>query len=209
MVARKKAAVITGDIINSSALSTAARKKMQRMMDSFAHDPMETWIGVAMQYYRGDSIQALLLTDTRSLALRIGLQLQSRLMASKFRLRIAIGVGDYSYEGRDIITSDGSAFKASGQYLDTLKKTGEMISIAGDDDDFTAEWQTHSTSLNYIISDWTPLQAEVVDLQLKDYTQQEMAKMLKITQPSVHQRLQAAGWPVISKIVDRFESVVH
>jgi hypothetical protein len=203
MPVTKKAVVITGDVINSSELSTAARKKLQRKLDSFYTGSSD----VEMQQFRGDSIQALI-TNNRSVSLRFALMLQSTLMASAFKIRLSIGIGEISYKSKNIITSDGSAFRASGLYLDTLKKTGDMISIAGADENFTSEWQTHSASLNYIIKDWTPLQAEVVDLQLQAYTQQQMAKKLKITQPSVHQRLQAAGWPVISKIVERFESVV-
>ena len=61
---------------------------------------------------------------------------------------------------------------------------------------------------------------EAVDLQagirsqgragsvLQDHTQASIAKKLKIKQPSVHQRLQAAGWPVVQKILTRFESVI-
>jgi hypothetical protein len=45
-------------------------------------------------------------------------------------------------------------------------------------------------------------------LQLQDQTQQTIAKKLKIKQPSVHQRLQGAGWPVVQKILNRFESVI-
>ena len=204
MPAPKKAAVITGDVINSSALEAVARRKMNGILNRFEKDSAT---GLVIQQYRGDSIQSLL-TTRPELALRLGLQLQSRLMASGFRIRIAIGIGDYSFKGHDIITSDGSAFRASGLYLDTLKKTGDIISVAGEDADFTGEWQTHSASLNYIVKDWTALQAEVVDLQLAGYTQQQTARKLKITQPSVHQRLQAAGWSVIIKIVERFESVV-
>ena len=207
MPVKKKAAVITGDVINSSALSTVARKKMQRELDSFVKNTKGSWSDLVMQQYRGDSIQAIL-TTSRSLALRIGLLLQSRLMSSKFGIRISIGIGEISFQSGNIITSDGSAFRASGPYLDAMKKSGEIISVAGTSDEFTAEWQTHSSSLNYIIQDWTPQQAEAVDLQLMGLTQQQMARKLKITQPSVHQRLQGAGWPVIQKIVERFESVI-
>lgn len=207
MPVQKKAAVITGDVINSSALSTVARKKMQRILDSFANQSQKLWSDLVMQQYRGDSIQAILTTN-RLLALRIGLLMQSRLMASKFGIRISIGMGEISFQSGNILTSDGTAFRASGPYLDALKKSGEIISVAGTDDDFTAEWQTHSTSLNYIIQDWTPQQAEAVDLQLTGLTQQQIARKLKISQPSVHQRLQGAGWPVIQKILERFESVI-
>lgn len=207
MPVQRKAAVLSGDVIGSSLLNTAARKKLQSELDNFNRLAAKQWPDLKMQQYRGDSIQATLTTN-RAGALRIGLLLQSRLVAQKFSLRMAIGTGEISFKSRNIITSDGSAFRASGPYLDALKKSGEMISVAGADADFTGEWQTHSASLNYIIQDWTPQQAEAVNLQLQNYTQQQMARKLKITQPSVHQRLQGAGWPVIQKILQRFESVI-
>jgi hypothetical protein len=203
----KKAAVITGDIINSSELSTAGRKKLQRELDSFSKDAYDTWPDLQMQQYRGDSIQAILTTN-RSKSLRMALRLQSRLIASDFSIRLSLGIGEISFKTKNLITSDGSAFRASGSYLDTLKKTGELISIAGADDDFSGEWQTHSASLNYIIQDWTPQQAEAVGFLIKGITQEHTARLLKITQPSVHQRLQGARWPVVQKILQRFESVV-
>lgn len=207
MAAQKKAAVITGDVVNSSALGTAGRKKLQRALDSFVRQARSSWPDLSIQQYRGDSLQAVLTTH-RALALRIGLQLQSRLMASKFRLRISIGIGEISYQSGNIATSDGTAFRASGPYLDALKKAGELISVAGADARFTEEWQTHSASLNHIIHNWTRQQAEAVDLQLAGLTQEQIARKLKIKQPSVHQRLQGAGWPVIQKILQRFESVI-
>ena len=117
MPGTKKAVVITGDVINSSELSTAARKKLQRELDSFYTRSSD----VQMQQFRGDSIQALI-TNNRSASLRFALMLQSTLMASAFKIRLSIGIGEISYKSKNIITSDGSAFRASGPYLDALKK---------------------------------------------------------------------------------------
>ena len=51
-------------------------------------------------------------------------------------------------------------------------------------------------------------QAEAMYLQMQNAKQEEIAKALHISQPSVHQRLQAAGWTVINKILQRFEASV-
>ncbi len=208
MPATKKAAVITGDVINSSGLSTAGRKKLQHQLDQFSKAAKNAWPDLVMQQYRGDSIQAIFTTN-RIATLRMALTMQSMLIASRFEIRLAVGIGEISFKSKNLITSDGSAFRASGPYLDALKKSGDWISIAGSDENYTSEWQTHSASLNYIIQDWTPQQAEAVRLRVKGITQEHMARLLKITQPSVHQRLQGAGWPVIQKILERFESVIH
>jgi len=207
MALEEKATVISGDVIDSSLLKATPRKKLQHLLDSFFDQAAKQWPDLQMQQYRGDSIQAIL-TKNRVAALRLVLLLQSHLAKESFKIRLSIGVGDISFKSKQVITSDGSAFQASGPWLDVLAKSGEVISIAGINDDFTSEWQAHSASLNYIIQHWTVQQAAAVYLQLQDHTQQEIAKKLKIKQPSVYQRLQAAGWPVVQKILNRFESVI-
>jgi len=207
MANEQKAAVISGDIIGSSLLKPTARKKLQQMLDAFFEHTVTQWPDMQVQQYRGDSLQAIL-TENRLAALRIVLLLHSYLIPENFKIRMAIGIGEINFKSKQVITSDGSAFQASGPYLDALTKSGEMISIAGNDEDFTSEWQVHSASLNCIIERLTQQQAEAIYLQLQDHTQATIAKKLKIKQPSVHQRLQAAGWPVVHKILSRFESVI-
>lgn len=207
MANETQAAVISGDIIGSSLLKPAARKKLQQLLDAFLNHAVIQWHDMQAQQYRGDSVQAIL-TNNRLAALRIVLMFQSYLIKENYKIRMAIGIGAINFKSGQVITSDGSAFQASGPYLDTLLKSGEVISIAGSDHEFTSEWQVHSASLNYIIERWTPPQAEAIYLQLQDHTQAVIAKKLKIKQPSVHQRLQGAGWPVVHKILSRFESVI-
>jgi hypothetical protein len=206
MATEQKAIVITGDVVGSSLLKPVARRKLQHLLDAFFKESAQEWPDLQIQQYRGDSIQAILTTN-RLTALRVALLLHSYLIQYGFKIRLAIGVGEISFKSKQVITSDGSAFQASGPYLDTLVKSGELISIAGTDD-FSSEWQVHSSSLNYLIQHWSIQQAEAVYLQLQDLTQEEIAKKLKIKQPAVYYRLQGAGWPVVHKILTRFESVI-
>lgn len=206
MPVKQNAAVLSADVVDSSAMSTGDRKKLQTELNKFYRYAGKEWPGFKMQQFRGDSLQATITSDY-SHALRIALSLQSYLIRSKINIRMAVGVGTISFRGKDIVSSDGSAFRASGPYLDMLRKNNELISVAGDNEEFTSEWQTHSASLNFIISRWSAPQAEAIHLQLQGHTQQQIAKKLKIKQPSVNQRLQGAGWFVVYKILERFESV--
>jgi hypothetical protein len=206
MATDQKAIVISGDIVGSSFLKPGARKKLQHLLEVFTADSVEEWPDLQIQQYRGDSIQAIL-TRNRTSALRMALLLHSFLIQYAYKIRLAIGVGEISFKSKQVITSDGSAFQASGPYLDTLVKTGELISIAGSED-FSGEWQVHSSSLDYLIQHWSIQQAQAVYLQLQNLTQEAIAQKLKITQPSVYYRLQGAGWPVVNKILTRFESVI-
>ncbi|HEX6432213.1 MAG TPA: hypothetical protein VF008_31190 [Niastella sp.] len=207
MATKQNATVISGDVVGSSLLKPAARKKLQQLLDAFFKQSVQQWPDLQVQQYRGDSIQAILTTN-RLTALRVALLLHSYLIQHTFKIRLAIGVGEISFKSKQVITSDGSAFQASGPYLDTLAKSGEVISVASSDEDFTSEWLVHSASLNYIIEHWTTPQAEAVYLQLQDHTQETIAKKLRIKQPAVYYRLQGAGWPVVNKILTRFESVI-
>lgn len=205
MSTNKKAAVVTGDLIGSSSLAPLARKKLQQALDNFFTKTKTKWPDLISQQYRGDSLQ-LILTDNRKYSLKLALLLQSQLMSKQYKIRLALGIGDIAYTSKNVVTSDGSAFRASGPYLDELKKKSEFISIASSTQDFTNEWQVHSMSLNFLIQRWSPHQAEAINLMLQEHTQEEIASKLKIAQPSVHQRLQLAGWPVVQKIINRFES---
>ncbi|OQP65669.1 hypothetical protein [Niastella populi] len=207
MATNQKAAVISGDIVGSSFLKPAARRKLQGLLDAFINEFVHEYPDLQVQQYRGDSIQGILTTNRMSV-LRLTLLLHSFLIQYAYKMRLAVGVGDISYKTKQVITSDGSAFQASGPFLDALVKSGEIISIAGDNDDFTSEWQVHSSSLNYHIQHWSIQQAEAVYMQLREMTQEEIAQKLKIKQPSVYYRLQAAGWHVVHKILTRFESVI-
>jgi len=53
-----------------------------------------------------------------------------------------------------------------------------------------------------------PTQKKALYINLQNMKQEDIAKALKISQPSVHQRLQAAGAQVFTSIIKRFESTV-
>jgi SatD family (SatD) len=204
---RLKAAVISGDVIASSRLRPLQRKKLQMKIEKFAQLSFTQYTDLQFQQYRGDSLQAIL-SKNRIHALSMALQLQSFLRADGFKIRIGIGIGEISFQSKDVITSDGSAFQLSGPLVDDLKKRNEFIAIAATDKIFSDEWRVHGESLDFVLQRLSAAQAEALYLHLKNTKQEDIAKALKITQPSVHQRLQAAGVQVFNSIIQRFESTV-
>jgi len=200
------AIVITGDIIASSKLSTAARKRLQNKIDSFIKKIIASLPDFKAEQFRGDSVQCTL-TKNKSVALRTAVSLYCYLAPEDFKIRQSIGIGEISYSGSNIVTSDGTAFRISGENIDGLKKRNELISVASDEVSFNEEWKAHSASLNYLLERLSNAQAEALYLQLQNVRQEEIAKALGISQPSVHQRLQAAGWAVLNPMLQRFETV--
>jgi DNA-directed RNA polymerase specialized sigma24 family protein len=118
-----------------------------------------------------------------------------------------VGVGEIEFKSDRIVTSDGTAFRVSGENVDELKRRNESISVAFSNDAWNEEWKVHSASLNFLLERLSRAQAEALYLQLQNARQEEIARALHISQPSVHQRLQAAGWSVINRVLQRFETV--
>ena len=206
MARNTKAVIITGDIIASSTFSTEQRKNLQKRIGIFLKRISAAYPDFKAEQFRGDSLQCVF-TNNRIAALRTALSLYCFLAAANFKIRQSIGIGEISFTGNNVVTSDGTAFRYSGENIDDLKKRNELISVASGDEQFNEEWKVHSASLNFLLERLSSAQADAVYLQLQNARQEEVAKALKISQPSVHQRLQAAGWPVISRVVQRFETV--
>ncbi len=203
----KLAAVLTGDIIGSRYLSTAERKAMQTTLRKTFDRLSKQFSDFKAEEFRGDGFQAVLY-DNRNQALRIALLIQTALLKKSFDIRIGIGVGNITYQASTITTSDGPAFQLSGPILDDLKKRNQHIGIAFENTNANQEWSIHTITLNFLIEKWSALQSEAVHEHLTSATQQEVAEKLNISQPSVHQRLQTAGWPVIDAIVKRFDTYI-
>ncbi|MEO8710911.1 MAG: SatD family protein [Parafilimonas sp.] len=201
-----KAVIITGDMIASAKYTPVQRKKFQNRLNAFIKKISSSYTDFKAEQFRGDSLQCIL-TKNKTAALRIALSLYCYLAAEDFKMRQSIGVGEVNFTGNNIITSDGTAFRLSGENIDELKKRNELISIAFEEASFNEEWKVHSTSLNYFLERLSNAQAEALYLQLQNARQEEIAKALHISQPSVHQRLQAAGWTVINRMLQRFETV--
>ncbi|QEH41184.1 SatD family protein [Chitinophaga sp. XS-30] len=201
---KKQAAVITGDIIQSSLLKASQRKRLQRTLDEAFAAVQSKNTGFRAEQFRGDSFQAVL-TEQPGQALLGSLIIVARLRKEHFKVRLAIGTGDITFSARNIVISDGTAFQHSGPYLDELKKKNGLISVVTPHTNINQEWEIHSQVLSFLLERWSVLQAEAVLEQLNGLTQAQAAKKLKIKQPAVHQRLQAAGWQVITLIMNRFE----
>lgn len=206
MTSKKKlAAVLTGDLIGSRHLSMTDRKKMQTTQRNIFDKITQQFFDFKAEEFRGDGFQAVLY-ENRNQALRVALLIQTALIKESFGIRIGIGLGSISYEAENINTSDGTAFQLSGPVLDDLKKRNQHIGIATENTTANAEWNVHAITLNFLIEKWSALQSEAIHEHLTSATQQEVAEKLNISQPSVHQRLQTAGWPVVDAIVKRFEN---
>ena len=204
-----KAAVITGDVVHSTRLNPKQRKQLEQVL-------WETFEQLEKQkdrydILRGDSFQ--LFVDEPGQAFKKAVQLRclvksgmSKYAKIRVDLRISIGFGEISFKGKTLGSSDGTAFRRSGQGLDALKSEKKHLSIQTGDkkkDDF---FEILSVLTDVIITGWSPAQAEAVYWSSCGFTQTEIARKLSIVQSAVNKRLQSAHWNEIDKVFTFFET---
>src|SRR5690606_28973254 len=168
--------IITGDIIKS-------RTKTQP----------ETWLTVLKQsletiaksrkdweVYRGDSFQ--LEINTIEDSFKTAMYIKACIKTIKgLDVRLAIGIGNKSYEGQNILESNGEAFQFSGETLETLKTEKQNLKIKTKDDILNEELNLYFKLALISMDDWTTNSAEMVKLYLENpkALQMELATILR------------------------------
>ena len=203
MTKAENQAVLTGDLIASSAAPDRAEAAMRSLAQTAGE--IARWTGQDARFtrFRGDGWQMLL--PRPGLALRAGLLITARLAARPtLATRIAIGIGPVTHPGTtDLADARGAAFEASGHALDTLPRSARWA-IAGD----IAPWQTALVALaDWHSARWTQEQAEAVALSLPPDApaQTALAARLHITRQAFAARLSGAGLAAWHPALTAFE----
>ena len=192
--------IITGDVGASAKMSARDREQLRAAFDFLAGGS----VGDYDYFVRGDGFQLLLTKDALRESLRIKSYLYGLLAV---RVRISIGIGTISYHGKRVSDSDGEAFWFSGRTLEEMKANREWIKVTTAIENWNNEWLVHAATLDYLEQARTQNQSEALYWQIEGKTQQEIAGLLGISQPSVHSRLKGTGWPLIEKIMNRYEQL--
>lgn len=193
--------VITGDIVNSTSMTIEQRNQIRLAFDFLSQNSTDKY-----EYFiRGDGFQVL---SQKPNALRESLLIKTYLYAkTEAKAKISIGIGGISYESERVSDSDGEAFWLSGRALDELKNKSELLTISMADEDKKAEWELNCLVLDFLEKTQTRNQAEAIYWLLNNKTQQEIASILSISQPSVNNRIKNSGWNIIEKMLKRFQNV--
>ncbi len=163
---------------------------LKKTLGNYGRNP-KNWI-----IERGDSFQ-LEVADP-SQALRAALKIKTLVRSLDIKeldVRIAIGVGEKSYQGTRVSESNGEAFINSGETFEILRKIRQNLAIK-------TPWAEMDAALNLMfrlasitMDKWSSSSAEVMYMQLmanKPLTQKELTKKLGLKQSSVSERLARA-----------------
>jgi len=225
-------AVLTGDLIGSSRFRIQQREEvLSNLKDSFQEISSDI-IASPFVVFRGDSFQGVLAGPEEALkaALIIRASLLSRFKGKRTRLdaRIAIGIGTIDYLPWDQVgEGDGEAFRNSGPELDKMKKGEQNIIIRTPWAEINEELRAECALLDGLIQRWTKEQAEAIIFQIQKpelillnvaamahdighaQTQKGIAKILKISQSALSQRLKTGGYWAVQAFLERFKMIIQ
>ncbi len=202
--------VITGDITSSSKTDRVLLlKDLKEILAQIASCQQNEGIESNFDLYRGDSFQGIIAKPEEALkyALLIRSHLKKANGTTDRDARIAIGVGTINFPASNVAEADGEAFRNSGPLLDTMKN-GVRIKLQTPWKAVNEEMEVALILADTIIKRWSIPQAEVIVHILRNATQIEIAEKLGISQSAVNQRLKAAHWEAIEKLLHRFRELI-
>lgn len=215
-------AVITGDIIRSSALDTSARKRLQGVMtmeiSSQLREAFPEAIVFDLDVYRGDSWQLLIRTPHQSLRIAFFFRayIKAAMASGEIDTRMGIGLGRVAVMPRKRVSDgDGDAFRNSGSALDGMGGR-RRLALAGFGDRDTPCLDALLHLGDALSRQWTDRQAIAILGALRDRTQEEIRAMEiwgrgknnPLSQQAVAKHLKLAHWEAIQASIDFFESRV-
>ncbi|MEH6538283.1 MAG: transcriptional regulator [Psychroserpens sp.] len=195
-------AIITGDVINSTETTPSVwLNALKSVLNRFGKEPKH-W-----EIYRGDSFQLEVQPND---ALKAAILIKASIKQFKhIDIRLAIGIGDKTYESKKITESNGSAFVNSGQCFEQLKKTTLAIKSPMIDFDYQINIMLELALL--VMDNWKPATSTILKYTLENpkKNQKVIAKQLHKAQSNISEGLKRGGYDELSKLLSYYESQIQ
>ncbi len=196
-------AVLTGDIVNSTKISSTSEKALLKMLQQILQP-------YKYEFYRGDSFQVYMKETPDSL--RIALLCRTAAISIKEKvetdIKMSIGLGEVSEKIKTLGAAKGEAFIISGRSFDELQKTNERLIISSANDTANIAFQVIADHVNSIYGRMTAKQAKVIYELLKGGLQQDVVKRLKKSKSTISQHASSGRWNEIEKILKQYQLLV-
>lgn len=197
--------VITGDIINSTAQKNP-EIWIRTLKDSLSTIEMNDnyW-----EIYRGDSFQIEITDTSKSFLNAIYIKACIK-MISDLDVRLAIGIGNKTYQGNKVSESNGEAFVFSGETLETLKKEKQNLRIKTKNNQLDNELNLYFKLALSFMDNWTKNSAEIIKLSIENPNalQHELAELIGIKQDAVSKRQKRAGLESILELNKMYQQKI-
>lgn len=203
----KIGAIITGDIVDSTKMTKSERTTMLQLLQSLS-ERLSPLCKTNIEIFRGDRFQLRVTEPTKTL--QIALAIRAIIRANKFvgnneqwDACLAIGIGTLDYETDSLSTSDGEAYRLSDRRL------GARLYIDTPWEEVNKELMVSTLFADDIVTGWTQSQSRIMFEKLvKDQNQEQIGKILEVSQQSVSKTLKAAKCHIIYSCIGRFEELV-
>lgn len=201
------AAVLTGDIVNSTKLLSGQeevlfRRLRQDVLKQFPHE-----------IYRGDSFQAFVAAPREALSVALAcraLAIQFNGTAGMdFDMRLSIGIGRVVLPVTDLGTAKGDAFLLSGRLFDRLGDDARRIIIGSGNRMADIGFEIMSDYVDSIFRKMTAKQAEVIVELLGGRTQQQLAATLNKSKSTISQLAGDGGWSEIERLLKQYHDLIE
>lgn len=189
-------AVITGDIIHSKKVAPDVWMK-----DLKKYLSKQTGRG-KWQIYRGDSFQ---IETTPEEALEIVLSIKALIKSKgKIDVRMAIGIGAKTFEGKKIIESNGPAYIHSGERFESLKNT--TLGLKSELADLNQIFDPILRLISFISASWKPATALTLwyALSHRNSLQKEIARLMGKDTTTVSKALKRGGLDELEEILNLY-----
>ncbi len=203
-------AVITADIVNSSLLG---KEDINRLADRLK-ELINANQAKFLSFYRGDSFQCYLVDPYPAYKLALQLRTETKMFLPGLSnietdLRISLGIGGIDTPVKNISSAMGEAFILSGRGLDEIEKSGRKFNVRSENSSINIALETISLFTDYLFSDLTIKQAEVLQNLLNGCTQTEIARILKKSQSTINRHVQALGWSEMEHLLDIYQKCIQ
>lgn len=203
-------AVITGDIVHSTDIPSTHKAHLLLALEEVKQD-FQAICNLNFEIFRGDSFQFIVERPEWALCLAIAIRTKLKSQTPEgenaWDARISLGLGDVSYVGDNIVTSDGEAFHNSGRKFDSLGKT--RLGFLSPWPEMNAEMDLTTAFVDDIVSNLTIKQAAVVYLQIvSPTTQKELAVRLGTTPQNINYFWTKARGSLIEAYLVRYKTLL-
>ena len=203
--------VITGDIIDSSAIQIEYRDFLLKSIQKIAEE-LNVIEPLKIEFFRGDSFQMVINNPENAMQiailLRAGLKSHTPKGCEKpWDARLSLGVGTISYHSDNVVLSDGEAFQYSGRELDEMGKHRLVVKTRWSD--VNDELLVSTAFADDVISSWSVSQSQAAyQVLLYNTAQKEIANKLRKSAQNISKLLGKAKVNLVQMYIDRYHNLI-
>ena len=202
-------AVISGDIINSTKLSSAQYEQLLAQIKSVQSLISKASNNNQHSITRGDEFQTVVHDIANVLRYTLLYKVGIKSLGKAFDSRISFAIACNADLRASVSESMGDAFVLSGRGLKTMKS--DRLVFSADKTELSNHFDLLIKYLDRQLSELTARQCQVMLPMLwgsEDLSVSELAQKLDIATATASKSLKASGWSLISELNQRFTKQV-